>query len=198
MSLNTSVMASLQSSSLAIPPCCPHLPYFQSESILNPNLNFFELKRVQFKIVEPSPVTWGIVKVCLSYKCPFVSWKAAVRILVCVVQAAQTKLFHPVFTGRVFHASDQFCGPTMDLSCYGHVFLVLGSTELDIAPQVGSHNTRWERENCLLWLGGPRVQLAFWHASVCCWHTFRILSSSWRKSFSTGLLSVSSSHSLYW
>lgn len=96
-------------------PLVVHFPYVQSESILNPNLNIFKLKRIHFKIVKPFSVTWDIGKVCLSYKRFLRYWKVGIRTLVCIFQAAQTKLFHPFFTEKVWKCLWSVFGPAMAL-----------------------------------------------------------------------------------
>ncbi|KAK4823178.1 hypothetical protein QYF61_027082 [Mycteria americana] len=51
--------------------------------------------------------------------------------------------------GEVFHLSDHFCGPPLDLLQQVHVFPVLRAPELDAVLQVGSHQNRAEGQNHL-------------------------------------------------
>ncbi|KAK4822945.1 hypothetical protein QYF61_023445 [Mycteria americana] len=50
---------------------------------------------------------------------------------------------------EVFHPSDHFCGPPLDLLQQVHVFPVLRAPELDAVLQVGSHQSRVEGQNHL-------------------------------------------------
>ena len=64
--------------------------------------------------------------------------------------AEQPHLSQSFILGEVFHPSDYFCGPPLDLLQQVHVFLVLRAPELDARLQVGSHQNGAEGQNPLL------------------------------------------------
>ncbi|KAK4808555.1 hypothetical protein QYF61_009858 [Mycteria americana] len=101
-----------------------------------------------------------------------------------LLQAEQPQLSQPVLVGEVLQPSDHFCGPPLDPLQQLHVLLVLRAPELDAVLQLWSHQSR------------PRIPLAFWAASTHCRLTSSFSSISTPKSFSTGLLSITSSPSL--
>ncbi|KAK4812348.1 hypothetical protein QYF61_017125 [Mycteria americana] len=113
--------------------------------------------------------------------------------------AEQPQLSQPVLVGEVFHPSDHFCGPSLDPLQQVHVFPVLRAPELDTILQVGSHQGRAEGQDhlprllaTLLWMQ-PRIRLAFWAVSAHCWLMSSFSPISTPKSFSAGLLSITSS-----
>ncbi|KAK4815543.1 hypothetical protein QYF61_003235 [Mycteria americana] len=53
----------------------------------------------------------------------------------CLLQAEQPQLSQPFLIGEVFHPSDHFCGPPLDLLQQVHVFPVLRAPELDAVLQ---------------------------------------------------------------
>ena len=95
----------------------------------------------------------------------------------------------------MFQPSDHLSDPCLDLLQQPYVFLVLGALELGTVPQVGSHESRVEGLDLLITLPlmQPRLQSAFWAASVHCWLMLNLSSTDNPKSFSSELLS---SHSL--
>lgn len=54
-------------------------------------------------------------------------------------------------SASVFHPSDHFCSPPVDLLKQVHVFLVLENPELDVVLQVGPHQSGVEGESHLPW-----------------------------------------------
>lgn len=121
MSLNTSVMGDLQSCSIATPPCCPHFPYVQSESIFNPSLNIVKLKRVQFKTVDTFLVTWGIGKVCLSYRRPLGIERLQSGPLLHFPGSTNPSLsscFHRKGVPRLWSVLWPYCGPVLIWLCF--------------------------------------------------------------------------------
>ena len=66
-------------------------------------------------------------------------------------QAEQPQLSQPLVIGEVFHPLDHFCGPPLDplQQVRVLVLLVLRAPELDAGLQVGSHQSRAERQNHL-------------------------------------------------
>ncbi|KAK4805635.1 hypothetical protein QYF61_009861 [Mycteria americana] len=58
-------------------------------------------------------------------------------------------LLQALLKREVFHPSDHFCGPPLDLLQEVHVFPVLRTLELDTVLQVGSHQSRAEGQNQL-------------------------------------------------
>ncbi|KAK4807440.1 hypothetical protein QYF61_001991 [Mycteria americana] len=120
-----------------------------------------------------------------------------------LLQAEQPQLSQPVLIGEVLQPPDHFCGPPLDPLQQLHVLLVLRTPELDAVLQGGL--TRAEQRGripsldllaTLLWMQ-PRMLLAFWAASAHCRLMSSLSSISTPKSFSTGLLSIPSSPSLY-
>ena len=75
----------------------------------------------------------------------------------CYKVSPQSSLLHaeePQFSqlfliGEVLQPSDQLCGPPLDPLQQLHVLLVLRAPELDVGLQVGSHQSRAERQNPL-------------------------------------------------
>jgi len=115
-----------------------------------------------------------------------------------VLQAERPQLSLPVLIRKVFHPSDQFCGPPLDPLQQLHVFSVLRAPELDKGLQVGL--TRAEQRGritsldllAMLLLMKPRIWLAFWAVSAHCQVMLSFRSTSTPKSFSSGLLSIHS------
>ncbi|KAK4823100.1 hypothetical protein QYF61_025838 [Mycteria americana] len=66
-----------------------------------------------------------------------------------LLRAKQPQLSQPVLIGEMFHPSDHFCGPPLDLLQQVHVLPVLRTPELDAVLQVGSHHSRAEGQNHL-------------------------------------------------
>ncbi|KAK4825592.1 hypothetical protein QYF61_000681 [Mycteria americana] len=64
-------------------------------------------------------------------------------------RAEQPQLSQPFLIGEVFHPSDHFHGPPLDLLQQLHVFPVLRTPELDAVLQVESHQGRVEGQNRL-------------------------------------------------
>ncbi|KAK4830124.1 hypothetical protein QYF61_008551 [Mycteria americana] len=78
---------------------------------------------------------------------PSFSLKQLTLVLSLQALAGQPQLAQPFFRGAVFLPSDHFCAPSLELLEQVHVFLVLGTPELDTVLQEGSH--RVEGENHL-------------------------------------------------
>lgn len=193
MSLNTSVVGNLQSSSLATPPWCPHFPYIQSESILNPNLNIFKLKSVQFKIVEPSPVTRGIGKVCLSYRCPS------------GIERLQSGPLYAFSRQHKLNSFILFAQEACSMPLISFVALLWTCAEVAMSFEYWSPQSCAQHSRSGLTTADERGRIVScdlvgpgysWLSGMPCWHMFSILSSSSCKSFSTVSLLVNSSHSL--
>ena len=72
---------------------------------------------------------------------------ATIRSPQSLLLAEQAQLFHPFCTGEVFHPSDHFCSPPLDLLQQVLVFLVLKTPELHPVSKWGL--TRAEGQNYL-------------------------------------------------
>ncbi|KAK4817066.1 hypothetical protein QYF61_027095 [Mycteria americana] len=72
-------------------------------------------------------------------------------------RAEQPQLSQPVLIGEVFHPSDHFCGPPLDLLLV-HVLPVLSTPELDAVLQVGSRQSKVEGQSHL---PGPAGHASF-------------------------------------
>lgn len=102
---------------------------------------------------------------------------------------------------EVLQPSDYLHGPLDPLQEF-QIFLVFGVLGPDAVTQMKPHKGRVEdKPPSLCWpiclLMKPSIQLAVWAASTHCWLTLRFLTIRTCKSFSAGLLSTSSSPSLY-
>ena len=71
-----------------------------------------------------------------------------------LLQAEQPQLPQPFLIGDMFHPSDNFCGPALDLFQQVHVCPVLRAPELDAGLPLGSHQSRVEGQNRLPWPAG--------------------------------------------
>jgi len=117
-----------------------------------------------------------------------------------LLQAEQAQLPQPFFTEKALQPSEHLCGCLLDPFQQLCILLVLGAPGLDAVPQMGPQEGRADGDNPLPCpaatplLMQPRILLAF--------HSARALMSSFLsirtpKSFSTELLSVNFSPSLY-
>ena len=117
----------------------------------------------------------------------------------CLLQTKQTQLSQPVFIGLVLQTSEHPCGPLLDPLQQLHILLVLGTPDLDTVLQMGlarcpSQKGQPPPSPCWsLLLMQLRVPLAFQAARAHYWFMFSFSSTS----FSAGLLSMTSSPSLY-
>jgi len=62
-----------------------------------------------------------------------------------LLQAEQSQLTQPVFTGEMLQHLEHLCVSPLDSFSYFHVFFVLGAPELNTILQVGSQGGRGER-----------------------------------------------------
>ena len=118
-------------------------------------------------------------------------------------QDKQDRFLQPAFIGEVLQPLDHPCnlslGPLQEL----HIFPVLRAPDLDTVVQMEPHKGRIEGAvTSLTLLATPllmetRIPLALLAANAHCWLMLSFLLTRTPKSFSAGLLSVSSSSSLY-
>ncbi|KAK4807117.1 hypothetical protein QYF61_018458 [Mycteria americana] len=92
----------------------------------------------QFKTVAPCPVTTG----------PVLKGRNKVSLEPSLLQAERPQLSQPFFTGEVLQPSDHLRGPPLDPLQQVHVFLVLGTPELDAVLQ----SLPLDSVSCLAWL----------------------------------------------
>lgn len=128
----------------------------------------------------------------------FKYWKATMRSPQNLFQAKQTSLLQAFFTAQVLHSS----GHLHDLPsfCSNCSMSLLVATDLDTVLQADSKESKAERDNhfphsasYLSFLMEHGIQM---DTRAACMHVW-LMSTRNSKSFSTGLLSVSSSPSLY-
>lgn len=112
---------------------------------------------------------------------------------------ASSAFFHRRDTPALWSLLSSSSGPTLK----GPWLSFLQASGLDARLQRGPHVGRLERENHLphfvdqLSLRQSRVQFFLQNTSTCCWFMLSFLSARIPMSFSTWLLSVSSSASVY-
>ncbi|KAK4821962.1 hypothetical protein QYF61_004966 [Mycteria americana] len=111
--------------------------------------NLFQcLTTLRFKAMTSCPITTHPCKKSLS-NFPVLAGCYKVSPQPSLLQAEQSQLSQPVFTGEVLQPLDHFHGSPLDLPQQVHVLLMLGAPELDAALQVGSHKSGVEGQNHL-------------------------------------------------
>ena len=120
-----------------------------------------------------------------------------------LLQNEQIQFLQPAFLGEVLQPSDHLCGPPLIPLQNLHIFPVLGAPDLHAVHQTGPQESRVEGNDHPSHPAGhpssdgAEDSAALSAASTHCWLMHSFSSAGTPTSFSVGLLSRSSSLSLY-